>query len=105
MVDPSLGHDVLLNMDAAAAATGKAGHSVTLTFASVIASAGIDAAEALVIRHAYVREQEDGPVGIHGDSSTPRSWRTRASSRPTPAPSRPRLPGFGSCSGPRAVTA
>src|SRR3954454_4490773 len=71
MVDPSLGHDVLLNMDAAAAATGKAGHSVTLTFASVIASAGIDAAEALVIRHAYVREHEDGTVGIHGDSSDP----------------------------------
>jgi hypothetical protein len=42
---------------------------MTLTFASVIASAGIDASEALVIRHAYVREHEDGTVGIHGDSS------------------------------------
>ena len=42
---------------------------MTLTFASIIASAGIDPAEALVIRHAYVREHEDGTVGIHGDSS------------------------------------
>ena len=42
---------------------------MTLTFASVIASAGLDPAEALVIRHAYVREHEDGTVGIHGDSS------------------------------------
>lgn len=42
---------------------------MTLTFAAVIASAGIDPAEALVIRHAYVREHEDGTVGIHGDSS------------------------------------
>lgn len=42
---------------------------MTLTFAAVIASAGIDPTEALVIRHAYVREHEDGTVGIHGDSS------------------------------------
>ena len=42
---------------------------MTLTFASVITSAGLDPAEALVIRHAYVREHEDGTVGIHGDSS------------------------------------
>lgn len=42
---------------------------MTLTFAAVLASAGIDPAEALVIRHAYVRKHEDGTVGIHGDSS------------------------------------
>lgn len=42
---------------------------MTLTFAAVLASAGIDPTEALVIRHAYVREHEDGTVGIHGDSS------------------------------------
>jgi hypothetical protein len=43
---------------------------VTLTFASVLAGVGIDSNQALVIRHAYVREHEDGTVGIHGDSST-----------------------------------
>lgn len=42
---------------------------MTLTFASIIASAGLDSAAALVIRHAYVREHEDGTVGLHGDSS------------------------------------
>lgn len=42
---------------------------MTLTFAQVMDSAGIDPAGALVIRHAYVREHEDGSVGIHGDSS------------------------------------
>lgn len=42
---------------------------MTLTFAAVMASAGIDSAEALVIRHAYVREHQDGAVGLHGDSS------------------------------------
>ncbi len=42
---------------------------MTLTFASIIASAGLDPAAALVIRHAYVREHEDGTVGLHGDSS------------------------------------
>ncbi len=42
---------------------------MTLTFASAIASAGIDPTEALVIRHAYVPVHEDGTVGIHGDSS------------------------------------
>lgn len=42
---------------------------MTLTFAAVLASAGIDPAEGLVIRHAYVREHEDGTVGIHADSS------------------------------------
>lgn len=42
---------------------------MTLTFAQIMASADIDPIEALVIRHAYVREHEDGTVGIHGDSS------------------------------------
>lgn len=42
---------------------------MTLTFAAALASAGIDPTEALVIRHSYVREHEDGTVGIHGDSS------------------------------------
>lgn len=42
---------------------------MTLTFAAALASAGVDPADALVIRHAYVREHEDGTVGIHGDSS------------------------------------
>lgn len=40
-----------------------------LTFAPVAAAAGIDVAEALVIRHAYVRTHVDGSAGIHGDSS------------------------------------
>ena len=38
---------------------------MTLTFASIIASAGLDSAAALVIRHAYVREHEDGTVEVH----------------------------------------
>lgn len=42
---------------------------MTLPFAQIMSSAGIDPAGALVIRHAYVREHEDGTVGIHGDSS------------------------------------
>lgn len=42
---------------------------MTLTFAAIMASAGIQPADALVIRHAYVREHQDGSVGIHGDSS------------------------------------
>src|SRR3546814_852732 len=42
---------------------------MTLTFAQIMASGGIDPTGALVIRHAYVREHEDGSVGIHGDSS------------------------------------
>ncbi|MCE0485455.1 hypothetical protein [Ornithinimicrobium sediminis] len=39
---------------------------MTLTFAQILDSARIDPADALVIRHAYVREHRDG---IHGDSS------------------------------------
>ena len=40
-----------------------------LTFASIMASAQIDPAEALVIRHAYVRQHEDGSTGLHADST------------------------------------
>ena len=37
---------------------------MTLTFASIIASAGLDSAAALVIRHAYVRtERRKGGIG------------------------------------------
>lgn len=42
---------------------------MTVTFAAILASAGIDPAEALVIRHAYVPVHSDGTSGIHGDSS------------------------------------
>lgn len=42
---------------------------MTLTFATVLDAAGIDASEALVIRHAYVPIHEDGVHGIHGDST------------------------------------
>lgn len=77
---------------------------MTLTFAAILASAGLDPAEALVIRHAYVREHEDGTVGIHGDSSDAEILAytsvQSANTRTFPAA----LPGSGSCSGPRAVT-
>lgn len=42
---------------------------MALTFASILGSAGIDPADALVIRHAYVREHEDGSAPIHADST------------------------------------
>lgn len=42
---------------------------MTLAFAQVMASASIDPATALVIRHAYVREHMDGTTGLHADSS------------------------------------
>lgn len=42
---------------------------MTLTFASIMASAGIDPAVTLVIRHAYVPLHEDGTPGIHADTS------------------------------------
>lgn len=42
---------------------------MTLTLAAVLAGAGIEPAEALVIRHAYVPVHKDGSIGIHGDSS------------------------------------
>ncbi|GGK38458.1 GIY-YIG nuclease family protein [Nocardia camponoti] len=43
---------------------------MTLTLGSILDSAGIDPADAQVIRHAYVKEHEDtGLQGIHADSS------------------------------------
>lgn len=44
--------------------------AVALTLESILHSAGIDPTEAMVIRHAYVKEHEDtGLVGIHPDST------------------------------------
>ncbi|WP_336705608.1 hypothetical protein [Micrococcus terreus] len=43
---------------------------MALTLAPLLLDAGIDLAETLVIRHAYVREHEDsGLRGIHADST------------------------------------
>jgi hypothetical protein len=43
---------------------------MTLTLGPILQSAGIDPADAQVIRHAYVKEHEDtGLQGIHADSS------------------------------------
>jgi hypothetical protein len=42
---------------------------MTLTLEPILRSAGIDPADAQVIRHAYVREHEDGQRGIHADST------------------------------------
>lgn len=43
---------------------------MTLTLAPILHSAGIEPGQALVIRHAYVREHEDsGRQGIHADST------------------------------------
>lgn len=69
---------------------------MTLTFAHIILSAGIEPKETLVIRHAYVREHEDGSPGIHADSRKQRSWPTPVNSRRTPVSSPPLLRGSGS---------
>ncbi|WP_201298277.1 hypothetical protein [Nocardia sp. CY41] len=43
---------------------------MTLTLGPILRSAGIEPADAQVIRHAYVKEHEDtGLQGIHADSS------------------------------------
>jgi len=42
---------------------------LTLTFASIMASAGIDQAETVVIRHAYMAVHTDGTPGINADTS------------------------------------
>lgn len=43
---------------------------MTLTLGPLLIDAGIDPAQTLVIRHAYVREHEDsGLVGLHADST------------------------------------
>lgn len=42
---------------------------MTLTLGHALSSAGLDPAETLVIRHAYVRRHDDGTPGIHADST------------------------------------
>ena len=42
---------------------------MTLTLGHILASAGLEPANSLAIRHAYVREHEDGSAGIDADSS------------------------------------
>ena len=42
---------------------------MTLTLSHILASAGLEPLNTLVIRHAYVREHEDGSAPIHADSS------------------------------------
>ena len=42
---------------------------MTLTLEHILLSAGLDPKETLVIRHAYVRQHDDGTSGIHADSS------------------------------------
>ena len=42
---------------------------MALTLGPVLLDAGIDPADAIVIRHAYVREHSDGYRGIHADST------------------------------------
>ncbi|MBY6061014.1 GIY-YIG nuclease family protein [Microbacterium esteraromaticum] len=42
---------------------------MALTLGPILADAGIDPAEAIAIRHAYVKEHEDGSRGIHADST------------------------------------
>lgn len=60
-----------------------------LTFASIMTAAGIDPADALVIRHTYVPLHDDGLVGIHADSTGDEimeyTRRQSASSRVFPA--------------------
>lgn len=60
-----------------------------LTFAQILAGSDIEPTEAMVIRHAYVREHEDGTTGIHADSSDDEvlayTCRQSASSRVFPA--------------------
>ena len=43
---------------------------MTLTLSPILRDAGIDPSDAVVIRHAYVREHEDSGIsGIHADST------------------------------------
>ncbi|WP_328990283.1 GIY-YIG nuclease family protein [Kribbella sp. NBC_01245] len=65
---------------------------MTLTFASILHSAGIDPDEALVIRHAYVREHEDsGLPGLHADSTDAEilQYTSKHSTRPRIFPTAP----------------
>ncbi|HLV57155.1 MAG TPA: GIY-YIG nuclease family protein [Actinotalea caeni] len=42
---------------------------MALTLGPILRDAGIDPSDAIVIRHAYVKEHEDGNRGIHADST------------------------------------
>ncbi len=46
---------------------------MTLTFASIMASVGIEPAETLVIRHAYVPVHRNGSPGINDHSTVQNS--------------------------------
>lgn len=76
---------------------------MTLTLAQIMASADIDPAATLVIRHSYVREHDDGTVGIQGDSTAAEIMAYTEFSQPAPAPSPPIRPARGWSSCPRAV--
>lgn len=65
---------------------------MTLTFDSILHSAGIDPGEAHVIRHAYVREHDDrGLPGIHADSTDAEilQYTSEQSARPRIFPTAP----------------
>jgi hypothetical protein len=64
---------------------------MTLTLGHILQSASIDAVEALVIRHAYVREHEDGRPGLHADSTEAEiiSYTSEHSSNPRIFPASP----------------
>lgn len=65
---------------------------MTLTLAPILRSAGIDPADAQVIRHAFVREHEDtGLQGIHADSTDDEilAYTSQQSARPRVFPAVP----------------
>lgn len=61
---------------------------MTLTFASTMANTGIDPAETLLIRHAYVPLHLDGTPASTPTPPTRNSWPTPGSSRSARARSR-----------------
>jgi hypothetical protein len=67
----SMGGGLFQTMKRAAQHQGEAGDPpMTLTLRPVLHSAGVEPAEALVIRNAYVREYGDtGMQGLHADST------------------------------------
>lgn len=65
---------------------------MTLTFEAIIRSAGVDPAELLAIRHAFVRVHEDsGMPGIHADSTNEEilAYTSRQSANPRVFPANP----------------
>lgn len=63
---------------------------MTLTLGPILADAGIDPSDAIAIRHAYVREHEDGFRGIHADSTDAEVLDYTSGYRPDgPFPARP----------------